>query len=286
MTRATKLYRNRIALIFDFDDTLAPSTFHTLLVDMDIDPDAFERDYIDPMVDEGWEKILARYHCLIREANRRDSQVTREQMQRIGREFPIFDQVPQMFDQVRQWAAEVIDDVEVEFYMLTAGTIEIPNSTPIAGEFKQTWGGSCHFNDDGELVFLKRMITHPEKKRYLIQLAKGFHLEGSMQPDRVYRDIPDDDYYVPYDQMIYVGDGGSDMDAFAMMEDLGGIAIGVVLAEDIDNWRGYEDIRANRRVENLAAADYSEGSELMESLKHAVHCIARRIALRQLSQGE
>lgn len=286
MTRATKLYRNRIALIFDFDDTLAPSTFHTILSEIGIDPDKFEDDYVQPMVDKGWETILARYYCLIREMHQQDTPVTQEMIQQIGENFDLFDEVADMFGAVRGWAQDIVEDVDVEFYLLTAGTVDIPIATPIADEFVQIWGGSCHFDDDGVLDAVKRIITHPEKTRYLTQLAKGFHLEGDIQPESVYREIPAEEYHVPFDQMIYVGDGASDMPAFAMIEEVGGIAIGVVLADDIENWRGYDDIHGDRRVENLATADYTDGSELMRSLQHAVYSIAQRIALRKLGQGE
>lgn len=286
MTKATKLYRNRIALIFDFDDTLGPSTFHTMLEEIDIDPDKFEDQLVQPLVDEGWESILARYYCLMQESKRLDKPITEELMHEIGANFDIFDHVPELFSTIRQWAQEVVEDIEVEFYMLTAGAVDITVATPIADEFIQIWGGSCHFDDDGNLAFVKRLITHPEKTRYLTQLAKGFHLEGSIQPENVHRAIPLEDYHVPFDQMIYVGDGASDMPAFAKIKDEGGIAIGVVLADSVEDWRGYDDNRADQRVENLAPADYTPDSELMHSLQYAVQSIAHRVALRHLSYGE
>jgi phosphoglycolate phosphatase-like HAD superfamily hydrolase len=286
MSSATKLSRNRIAVIFDFDDTLAPSTYHTMLHYMGIDPDTFEEEKVQPMAANGWDTILARYYCLIRASQQAEQPITEAWMTEMGSEFDLFEGVPDMFGKVRNWAAEISDEIDVEFYLLTAGMTEIPRATPIAGEFTQLWGGACHFDENGEIVFVKRIISHPEKTRYLTQLAKGFHLEGTLQPDEVYRNIPPEDYYVPFDQMIYVGDGASDMPAFSMMGDEGGIAIAVVLADQIENWRGYDHIQEDRRVENLAAADYSDGSELMQSLHHAIDSIAQRIALRQLGQGK
>lgn len=286
MPNATTLYRNRIALIFDFDSTLAPSTFHALLREIGCDPDTFEAEHVAPLVDAGWDKTLARYFGLIEMSRQHEDPVTQALMARIGKSFPLFDHVEEMFDKVIGWARDVVPDVEVEFYMLTAGMAEIPEATPIAKHFKQVWAGACHFNEDDELIFIKRLITHPDKIRYLTQLAKGFHLDDTLQPENVYREIARDDYYIPYDQMIYVGDGGSDMPAFSLMEDEGGLAIGVVVADSVEKWRGYDDTHSERRVQNLAIADYSEGSELMQSMKHAVQSIAQKVALRKLGQGE
>jgi len=287
MPRATEIYRNRIALVFDFDSTLAPSTFHTMLSEIGIDPDKFEDEEVAPRVDSGWDTTLARYYGLIRHSRQMDNPITEEMMTEFGQQMPLFDHVEEMFDRVREWAAEVDPDIELEFYLLTAGMAEIPQSTPVAEHFDYVWAGACSFDENDELDFVKRIITHADKVRYLTQLAKGLHLEGDgMQPENIYRDIDLDDYHVPFDQIIYVGDGASDMPAFSLMDDTGGLAIGVVVEDDVEQWRGYDDTHADRRVQNLAPADYSEGSELMNSLRHAVNSIAEKIALRRLSEGE
>ena len=65
-----------------------------------------------------------------------------------------------------------------------------------------------------------------------------------------------------------------------------GMGIGVFKAESAQDWRGYDDMDAGRRVQNLAPANYREDSELMRSLKLAVESICKRIALRRLSTGE
>ena len=75
MTGATRAFHNRIALIFDFDETLAPSTFPVLLNHLGIDDNRFEQERIAPLVAEGWEDILAKGHCLIQESNQREEPI-------------------------------------------------------------------------------------------------------------------------------------------------------------------------------------------------------------------
>ncbi len=98
--------------------------------------------------------------------------------------------------------------------------------------------------------------------------------------------MPEEEWHVPLDQVIYVGDGASDMPAFSLMNDHGGIAIGLYKGDTVEEWRGQAHMHAGRRVENLVPVDYSEESELMQSLTLAVESIAKRIALRRLGQGE
>ena len=129
------------------------------------------------------------------------------------------------------------------------------------------------------------MITYSEKVRYVIQMAKGLGAEGDNEPANVYRDVPEEDWHVPYDQIIYVGDGASDMPVFELLYEHGGMGLGVV-EKSAEQWDALEKADADRRVQNLAPADYSEGSELMESLRLSVESICKLIALRKLGKGE
>jgi hypothetical protein len=88
---------------------------------------------------------------------------------------------------------------------------------------------------------------------------------------------------VPFDQMIYLGDGGSDLHAFGFMKSSGGLAIAI---EKDGGFASADAQRPGQRVDNLARPDYSPGTELLESLEHAVTACASRIALRAAGQGE
>ncbi|MGE0223022.1 MAG: hypothetical protein AB7S57_07155, partial [Acetobacteraceae bacterium] len=131
-----------------------------------------------------------------------------------------------------------------------------------------------------------RIVTHPEKSRYILQLSKGTGTEGPNAPADVHRDVPDEQIHVPLDQVIYVGDGGSDMAAFALLHENGGIAIAVYKSEQAQDWSGQAEMYARRRVQNLAPVDFRTESELMRSLTLAVESIGKRVALRKLGAGQ
>ena len=93
------------------------------------------------------------------------------------------------------------------------------------------WGSEFHFDDQGEIAFAKQVITHPEKVHYLLALSKGTGMRGPDEPADAWRPVPDQELHVPLDQMIYVGDGVSDMPAFALLNEQGGIALAVFKSE-------------------------------------------------------
>ncbi len=285
--KATDPHIPRIALVFDFDKTLAPDSFTALLEHCGFDPDKFEEEKIRPLLDDGWDKKLARFYALIEESRENDDfTLTADTFAEVGRKLALYPDVEQMFERVTGYAQEIIPDIDVEFYMLTAGMLEIPEATSIADDFRTLWGGNLHFDDEGNLAFIKQIVTYPDKIRYLLKLCKGFNIDDRKIQEDVYRDIPEEEYHVPLEQLIYVGDGDSDMPVFAYLNDHAGMSIGVFKSDNVEAWEGYEDIHGKQRVQNLAQADYREGSELMESLKLAVQSICKRVALRQMSIGE
>lgn len=286
MPRATTASHDRIAVVFDFDETLAPDSYATLLEHLGVDPARFEQDRVQPLSEQGWDDTLARFHCILREAASRDDvALDRDFCHRVGAAIEPFAGVPEMFDRVTGWARAVEPDVEVEFYLLSAGFVDVHRHMAIADQFTAMWGSEFAFDEDGAAVACKQMITYSEKVRYVLGLAKGVGVEGANEPAEVYRDLPDDEWHVPLDQVVYVGDGASDLPVFELLAGSGGIAIGVRGKSD-EQWSALERMQPDRRVENLAEADYGEDSELLRSLRLAVECIGKRIALRKLGRGE
>ncbi len=288
MTTATKATHNRIAIVFDFDDTLAPNSYRSLVERRGLSYSAFMEERVQPLLNADWDEILAKFYCLIEESQRHTNQpITRSMLADIGREIQFFDGVPEMFDRLRNVARDVASNVDVEFYLLSSGILEIARGTPIATEFKNMWGCEFHFDDTDAIQFIKQVVTHPEKVRYLLQLSKGVGSDGEKgHPSDVYRLVPERELYLPLDQIIYVGDGSSDMPVFRLLNERYGIALGVFKGKSAQEWNGLQSMHPGRRVDNLAPVDYSEDSELMQSLTLAVESICKRIVLHQFSRGE
>ncbi len=287
MTTATESSHSRMALIFDFDLTLAPGTLDTLVRRCGADPETWKRDHVEPLRERGWDEILAKTYALVRLSRSGDVRITQDLVEEVGRNLHPYGGVPDMFEFLRRTAREVMQDVSLEFYVVSSGLYDVIAATRIARELDGLWGTKLHFDDrTGELDFPMLTVTHPEKVRYILALCKGLDPMGPNAPAHVYQDVPSDKWHVPLDQVIYAGDGSSDMAVFRFLHDRGGFALGVYKSDQAKDWRGMEQVDPQRRVQNLAPTDYREGSELMRSLTLAVESIARKIALRQLSRGE
>lgn len=284
---ATRAFHNRIALVFDWDETLGPNSFDFLLQSYDVDPVRFRKRRVQPLADSGWDITLAEMYCLIAESQSRDARLTRDHFERIGRKLQTYRGVSRMFDAIRRQARRIARGIEIEFYLLTCGFLDLHRHAPIAKEFSAMWGSELYFNKDGEIEFAKQVITFQEKTLYLMALAKGLPAAGPNEPEDVYRHVAEEDMHVPFDQIIYVGDGASDMPTFALMHQHGGLAVGVTKpGGKRGDWSGYAHIWDERQVQNLAPADFRPGSELLRSILLCVESIAKKVELRRLGRGE
>ncbi|MEK6478995.1 hypothetical protein WJR50_15720 [Catalinimonas sp. 4WD22] len=281
MTDVTLPLKEKIAVVFDFDETLAPPTHLSMLEKTGIDGEERE-DFVKHLLNEGWEKILARAYSWIKYSQASSPTITREMFQSVGEELALYDGVDTLFDRLRSFCPH--ESIDLEFYLLTAGFVEVPQATSIAHEFKEIWGGAYAFNEDDELIFIKHIITHEEKREYIQQLAKGTGTDGPNVPADTHQHVDEEDMYIPFTQIIYVGDGSSDRPAFSLLHEKGGFAIG--LAKDNSAaWKENDKLKKNQKVDNLLQVDYTEGSELMQCLKLAVECISKRILLRKVGKS-
>lgn len=279
----------RVVFAFDFDETLAPNTTNALLEHLGEDPEDFRSEHVEPLAGEGWEQRLAEAHALVDLSNRRvaggDDGITADTFAAVAAELPLYDGVEDMFDTVTSAVHEINSDIDVGFHLITAGFVNVPQETSIAGRFDQLIGGHWAFDGNGRIVCPRNTVGHYAKVRHLKALAKGLPSIESDRDSDVDAHVPPEKWHVPFEQMIFVGDGDSDLPAFDFMNDCGGTAIAVHQAADETDWESRGDMRDGRQVMALARSDFSPGSRLLQALCAAGRLAAWRVRLLELGRS-
>ncbi|MBM2575561.1 haloacid dehalogenase-like hydrolase [Jannaschia sp. Os4] len=270
----------RILLAFDFDRTLATDSVEAICAAYGISRDEWEQEFEAPLGD-GWDEIVRRGQALIDLGRAKDRPLSKAVMRDAAGEIDLYPGVLEMPDRLRQAAAEVTD-CELEFVVLSSGYDEIIAETGVADAFDRILASGFESDEEDRLFCVKRIVGHPAKALYLEALGKGLPLDGSNAPERAGERVEDADMHCPFDQMIYLGDGASDLQAFAFLTGAGGLAI--ALDKDGDYARDADPTPA-QRVDAVLRPDYSEGAPLYEALRHAVLSCAHRIALRGTERG-
>ncbi|NDW07090.1 HAD family hydrolase [Jiella pacifica] len=278
---ATHPFHSRILLAFDFDWTLGEDSFERLVAVMGLDVEAWKEDFYHPLGGAGWDDILAKFEGLRRMCEAAGSGITIEAAREAGRTTKGFDGAETMPRRLRDIAERIDPEVRLEFAIVSSGYLDVFGAHPIAAAFDRRYGSEFDVGEDGPVRGVRKMISHPEKVRYIQALAKGIDLGGSNAPSRTEADLPEEEQRVAFDQLIYVGDGASDLQAFGFVRENGGFALAV--SRDGGFSAETEMLRA-QRPDALAPPGYADGSPLFEILAHAVRSHASRIALRRLGR--
>ena len=270
-----------IALIFDFDDTLAPDSTSGFLAQCGINVPQFWQDEVQPLLKDNWDPVPAYLFKMIDKSCAGEiPTVTKERLAKWGRDLPLYDGADQIFDRLREVAAKVNPRVSLEFYMVSSGISDVLKNTRIAHEFSDIWASDFAYDKDGLIKFPKKVVSFTDKTRYIFHIQKGiFGPDFADKPFEVNRKVASENIRVPISQMIMVGDGYTDIPCFSLVRKDQGIAIGVYDRKNREKWGRAWGFIEDGRVSNLVPTDYSEGSGLSDSLIMAVESIAGRISL-------
>ncbi|MGF1551925.1 MAG: HAD family hydrolase [Paracoccaceae bacterium] len=282
---STRPYIPRVGVVFDFDKTLASDTIDGMLGVLGLARDEWEARYQEPL-GEGWHPIIRRGQALIRAGRDLGRPLTRERFAEAGRHIALYPGVLEMPGRLREVARAVDPTIDVEISILSSGFVELIRATEMADRVDHVFAGGFHFEGDGpegEAVCVKQIISHPEKALYLRAYGEGLDVSAANAPGTAGPLVAERDFHILYDQMVYLGDGESDLQAFGFLESEGGLTIAIEDGERFDD----EDAMApGQQVDTLAPADYREGRPIMEALEMAVRACASRVALRRWSAGK
>lgn len=284
----TRRVYERIAIAFDFDDTLAPDSMDSLLAHYGVEKDQYWSEHVHPRVDDGWDPIPAAFYALIefsRSQSDPSARLTRRRLVEHGRKLKLFPGVESCLRRLRRQAKRRAG-VDVEFYIISSGIGEVIRATPAAKLFKNIWASDFHYDRTGEIAYIRKVISHTEKTRYLFNIAKGISgPHGFDQPLDLDPGTVAEGIRIPLRHIVYVGDGKTDIPCFSLINQEKGFSLGV-FKDTPQKWGEQANLDHGRRLSNLVAADFSSKSEMTRSLTHAVESLCSMIAVHRLSAGE
>lgn len=273
--------QDTIAVVFDFDDTLAPDTTSAYLEWAGIaDVADFWLQEVAPLTRSGWDPVPAYFHAMIEAARRGACRPhTQTALAEFGRQAALHPGVPEVFERLRDTARDANPRARIEFYVISSGIGDMLRATAVAPYCTAIWASELHYADDGAACFPRRMVSFTDKTRYLFHIQKGLvGAEADADPFAVNRRIPPQRLRVPLQNMIFVGDGYTDIPCFSLLEQHGGTPIAVYDPQRRDKWQRAFDFVREGRVRALHSANYAPDSDLSNVLTMAVDAIARKLA--------
>ena len=244
-----------IAICYDFDGTLAPGNMqeHDFIPELNIANPDFWAEVNSRSKAHNADPILT-YMCMMLEKAQqsREVQFTRQAFSDYGRKLHLFPGVKNWFDHVCEYGQQ--QDIVIEHYIISSGLREMIVGSPIASKFKEIYASSFMFDQNDVPFWPAIAVNYTTKTQFLFRINKGQHQVWDDSKINDY--IPNDERPVPFDRMIFIGDGSTDVPCMRLVKDLGGYSIAVY--SDGDHHRA-QKLLTDGRVNFVAPADYSIG---------------------------
>ena len=258
-----------IAFLYDFDKTLCTTDMedYAFIPSLGFTPSEFW----GKANEFGWQNrmdgLLAYMYTMIQECAAQGIKLDRPFLNRCGQSIQLFPGVRDWFARINAFGESL--GVQVEHYVISSGLREIIEGSGIAHEFKQIYACEFYYNETGDACWPKLDVNFTNKTQFVYRINKGI-LDVSR--DKELNDsMPDDSKRIPFTNMIYMGDGLSDVPCMKMMRAYGGQAIAVYQAS---NRAGVEDLLAKGRVDYIFQADYRAGSALEATVQDIIRKMA------------
>jgi len=282
-----------IAIIFDYDDTLVSDSTTQLLEHYGVDVQKFWGEDFKKLADVGYCPTHA-YLKLILD-NVKEGKPLEGLSNSKLREFgaiAIEKQYAGLHGLIRDLKkiVELYQDIEIEFYIISSGLEEIINGNPfVEKNFKGVYG--CRLvgddeSDNCELKYIKRCITFTEKTRFLFEINKGIQPEVSdKDPSAVNRKV--EKRRVPFENMLFIGDGLTDIPCFSLVGQMGGLSFGIIHTEKTSSAKIkiFEQILLTKRTLGTYAPRYGKNNTLGGLIRLRVQSKCDYIRLERKSRG-
>ena len=254
--------RPTVALIYDFDGTLSPGNMQEFGFIQAIGKTPEEFWSQSNQVPEGQEvsSILSYMKLMIDEARAKGISLTRDSFVSFGKDIELYEGVRHWFSLINDYGRR--HGVNVEHYINSSGQTELIEGTDIAKEFKKIFACSFWYDENGVAVWPAVAVDYTGKTQFLFKIAKG--IMDISDNTKVNESQKEDDKPIPFSNMIYFGDGTTDIPCMKIVKMFGGNSIAV---NDPANKRKVETARKllkQDRVNFMCEADYRIGSQMYE----------------------
>lgn len=267
-----------IALVYDFDGTLSPRPMqeYAFLPKIGVDAQEFWAESNRIAREQRADVLITYMHLMYQKAKAANVKIDREALVAQGASVEFFPGVMTWFDDIATYVKKTVgvEGVTLRHYLISSGLTEIVEGTPIYDKFYNVYASEYSF-DAYELPYPKRVITDTGKTQYLFRINKG--LEDLR--DSINEHMDEDLRPVPFANMIYFGDGDTDVPSMAVTRKNGGHAIAVYPPDG--STAKCENLFKAGRVDFFASADYRNGSELFQRTCLLIDRIVADIRVRE-----
>ncbi len=291
--------QNIIALIWDFDKTLSPHNMQRPIFEAyGVDEAQFWAEVNALPAYYGRAKIEVQPdtsylgHLLAYVQHGKMADLSNARLRELGEQVEFFPGVPECFDNLKRALDESAyrdADIHLEHYIVSTGLTAMIDGSGITDKVDGVWASSFIESPAGPdtdlngtpapgvITQVAGALDNTTKTRAIFEINKGVNMGvGISVNDTIARDAR----RVPFNNMIYIADGPSDIPSFSVVGSNGGLAYAVYDPADQKRFEQAVELQRTDRVDDKGVADYRETSETYRWL----HLHIRKIADRMIEE--
>lgn len=273
-----------IALIYDFDGTLSPGNMQEFgfIQAVGQTPEEFWTKSDSIAIGQDASNILAYMKLMFDEAKRNDISLTREGFREFGKDIELYEGVKGWFKLINEYADS--RGVKVEHYINSSGLKEIIEGSVIAKEFKHIFAGTFIYDEKGVAEWPGIAVDYTAKTQFLFKISKGIF--SSRDSKMVNESSTDDEKRITFSNMIYFGDGETDIPCMKIVNMFGGHSIAVFDPHNEKKRAAAQKLLRQGRVRFISPANYTKDSRTYRLVCSIIDKIKADHELLRLSKYE
>ncbi len=261
--------KTTIGILYDFDKTLCTTDMqeYSFIKNLGMSSNEFWGAAAEITKKHEVEKILAYMCVMIQKCKEKGIPLTEEYLRTCGENVVLFKGVSTWFDRINAFGESL--GVNIEHYIISSGTYEIIQGTPIAKYFKRIYACKYMYDENGEAVWPALAINYTLKTQYIYRISKGIldvtddYNLNRLQDESLRR--------IAYNNMIYIGDGMTDIPCMKMVKQKGGKSIALYASGRSET---VKPLVEDDRINYVCVADYSPNSTLEKIVKLMIENMA------------
>ncbi len=271
-----------VALIYDFDGTLSPGNMQEFGFIQAIGSTPEEFWTMSDNIARGQDasNILAYMKLMYDEARRHGIQLRHSSFKKFGQHIRFYEGVLDWFRLINRYGES--HGVHIEHYINSSGLKEIIEGSPIAHEFKHIFACTYLYDENGIAEWPGIAVDYTAKTQFMFKINKGIF--SSRDAKKVNDSTSDDSKRIPFTNMIYFGDGETDVPCMKIVTMFGGNSIAVYDPNNADKKASARKLHRQGRVSFVAPAVYTKESRTYQIVCSIIDKIRVENDLKQLSK--
>lgn len=270
--------KNVIAIMYDFDKTLCGKDMqeYTFIPNLGLEALEFWKEADILRKDNKMDQVLAYMYLMFKKMVDNNRSLKRQYLNDMGKNIELFPGVEEWFIRINEYGKE--HGMEIEHYIISSGLKEIIEGTSIGKYFKEIYASEFYYNEDGNAVWPRIAVNYTNKTQFLSRINKGV-LDISDDAS-LNKKMLDNDRRISTSNMIYIGDGYTDVPCMKLTKDGGEISIAVYTDK---TEKTAESLLSDERINYMTLADYREGSEIDKIVKKTIEAMALNTELKNIT---